>query len=138
MPFSNVLRVFFSIFAASCGCIMLPVRFATRDSRSIPSIISIGSSTLPFDFDILSPFSSRIRPVTYTVLNGTCALPSSSLQKCMVIMIMRATQKKMMSKPVTRTSVGWKTFSSGVFSGQPSVPKVHNAEENQVSSTSSS
>jgi hypothetical protein len=56
----------------------------------------------------------------------------------MVIMIIRATQKKMMSKPVTSTSVGWKVFSSGVFSGQPRVEKVHSAEENQVSSTSSS
>jgi hypothetical protein len=55
-----------------------------------------------------------------------------------VIMIMRATQKKMMSKPVTSTSVGWKVFSVAGSLGQPSVPKVHSAEENQVSSTSSS
>ncbi len=55
---------------------------------------------LPLDFDILSPFSSRMRPVMYTSRNGTSPMnlrPS---------MIMRATQKKMMSKPVTSTLVG--------------------------------
>ena len=55
-------------------------------------------------------------------------------------MIIRATQKKMMSKPVTSTEVGrrvWKPRSpmaSGF--GQPSVLCDHSAEENQVSSTS--
>ena len=53
-------------------------------------------------------------------------------------MIMRATQKKMMSKPVTSTEVGWKVASSAVSSGQPRVEKVHSAEENHVSSTSAS
>ena len=53
-------------------------------------------------------------------------------------MIIRATQKKMISKPVTSTEVGWKVASSGVSRGQPRVEKVHRAEENQVSSTSSS
>ena len=138
IPSANSLRVLFSILAASCGCIMLPVRFSTKSSSPIPSIMSNGSSTLPLDFDILLPASSRIRPVTYTVLNGTCGLPSSSLMKCMVIMIIRATQKKMMSKPVTNTSVGWKVFKSSKLSGQPKVEKVHRAELNQVSSTSSS
>ena len=51
---------------------------------------------------------------------------------------MRATQKKMMSKPVTSTEVGRKVASSGVLSGQPRVENGHSAEENQVSSTSSS
>jgi hypothetical protein len=54
------------------------------------------------------------------------------------IMIIRATQKKMMSKPVTSTSVGWKVFRVSGSLGQPRVPKVHSAELNQVSSTSSS
>ncbi len=53
-------------------------------------------------------------------------------------MIIRATQKKMMSKPVTSTSVGWKVFRNSVCCGQPSVEKVHRPELNQVSSTSSS
>ncbi|MNZ76047.1 hypothetical protein D3C78_945420 [compost metagenome] len=53
-------------------------------------------------------------------------------------MIIRATQKKMMSKPVTSTSVGWKVFRNSVCCGQPRVEKVHRPELNQVSSTSSS
>ena len=55
---------------------------------------------LPFDFDILSPCSSRMSPVMYTSRNGTSPVNFSP------IMIMRATQKKMMSKPVTSTLVG--------------------------------
>src|SRR5437764_8998083 len=53
-------------------------------------------------------------------------------------MTMRTTQKKMMSKPVTRTELGRNVSSSGVFSGQPSVEWHQSAEENHVSSTSSS
>ena len=117
---------------------MFPVRFSSKSSRLIPSIISIGSSTLPFDFDIFCPFSSRIKPVTYTVLNGTCGLPFSSFTKCIVNIIIRATQKKIMSKPVINTSVGWNILSSLVCSGQPKVENVHKPDENHVSNTSSS
>ncbi len=53
-------------------------------------------------------------------------------------MIIRATQKKMMSKPVTSTSVGWKVLRNSVCCGQPRVEKVHRPELNQVSRTSSS
>src|SRR6266568_4243658 len=53
-------------------------------------------------------------------------------------MIMRTTQKKMMSKPVISTDEGRKVLSSGVSTGQPSVEWHHSAEENHVSSTSSS
>ena len=53
-------------------------------------------------------------------------------------MIIRATQKKMMSKPVTSTDDGRNVRSSQVSSGQPSVEWHHSADENQVSSTSSS
>ena len=53
-------------------------------------------------------------------------------------MIIRATQKKMMSKPVTSTDDGRNVASSRVFSGQPSVEWHQSADENQVSSTSSS
>src|SRR5687768_5438482 len=51
---------------------------------------------------------------------------------------MRATQKKMMSKPVTSTEEGRKVFRSGVCAGQPSDEKGTSAEENQVSRTSGS
>ena len=56
--------------------------------------------TLPLVFDIFSPCSSRMRPVMYTSRNGT------SPMNFRPIIIMRATQKKMMSKPVTSTLVG--------------------------------
>ena len=52
-------------------------------------------------------------------------------------MIIRATQKKMMSKPVTSTLDG-RNACSFVSFGQPSVEKGTSADENQVSSTSSS
>ena len=53
-------------------------------------------------------------------------------------MIIRATQKKMMSKPVTSTDDGRNVRSSRVSSGQPSVEWHQSADENHVSSTSSS
>ena len=53
-------------------------------------------------------------------------------------MAMRATQKKMMSKPVTSTEVGYQVRSSAVSSGQPSVENGHRPDENHVSSTSGS
>ena len=46
------------------------------------------------------PFSSTTIEVRYTVRNGTFPM------KWMPIIIMRATQKKMMSGPVTRTLFG--------------------------------
>ncbi len=66
-------------------------------------------------------------------------------------MTMRATQKKMMSKPVTSVALGRKirswlqsatispfSFLTGPSAGQPRVENGHSAELNQVSSTSSS
>ena len=54
-------------------------------------------------------------------------------------MIIRATQRKMMSRAVTIVSVGKKALNSGAsVSGQPSVANGQSAELNQVSSTSAS
>src|ERR1700737_3638458 len=53
-------------------------------------------------------------------------------------MIMRTTQKEMISKPVTSTELGRNISSSRVCPGQPSVEWHHRADENQVSSTSGS
>ena len=64
------------------------------------SHISSGSTTFPFVFDIFWPFSSRTRPWSTTSSKG--ARPSNHVPA----MIIRATQKKRMSKPVTRTLVG--------------------------------
>jgi hypothetical protein len=66
----------------------------------MPSMMSSGSRMLPFDFDIFWPSASRTRPVMYTSRKGTLSV------KCRVIITMRATQKKMMSKPVTSTDEG--------------------------------
>ena len=56
--------------------------------------------TLPLDFDIFLPSASRTRALMKTRSKGT------SPMKWMPIIIIRATQKKMMSKPVTRVLVG--------------------------------
>jgi hypothetical protein len=53
-------------------------------------------------------------------------------------MIIRATQRKMMSRAVERTLPGYQTSSSRVCSGQPSVANGQSADENHVSSTSGS
>ncbi len=61
---------------------------------------SRGSITFPFVLDIFSPFSSRTIACRYTVRKGT------SPMKCRPIIIIRATQKKMMSWPVSMTEFG--------------------------------
>src|SRR5438309_2280634 len=80
----------------------------------MPSMRSSGSSVLPFDFDIFSPSASRTMALMYTCLKGSLWV------KCSDIITMRATQKKMMSKPVTSTEEGRNTSRSFVFCGQPS------------------
>jgi len=92
----------------------------------------MGSRIFPLDFDIFCPFSSLIRPVINISLKGI------SFMKYMVIIIILATQKKIMSKPVTKVEVGWNNASLSVSFGQPRVAKVHKLDENHVSSTSSS
>ncbi len=136
MPSGNSLRVRFSIFSASLGFINPVVRFLMSSSKPMPSIKSIGSSTLPLDLDIFWPSASRIKPCTYTCLKGI--LPVI----CLVIITIRATQKKMMSKPVTKTLEGKYCCKAILASSlalspvQSNVENGHNADEYQVSSTS--
>ena len=66
----------------------------------MPSIKSKGSKILPLDLLIFWPCPSRTNPVTYTSRKGISPVKYSD------IITMRATQKKMMSKPVTSTLVG--------------------------------
>src|SRR5690606_9657639 len=54
------------------------------------------------------------------------------------IKIILATQKKIMSYPVSITEVGWNFLRSAVFSGHPRVEKVHRPDENHVSKVSAS
>ena len=91
MPFGYSRRVRSAICAASCGWVMFEVRLATRPSVEMPSTMSSGSRPLPFVLDIFAPSASRTMPWMYTLRNGTSPV------KRKVIMIMRATQKKMMS-----------------------------------------
>src|SRR3989344_4049686 len=77
------------------------------------SIIVKGSMTLPRDFDILRPCASRTRPCRYTLRKGTVPRQKP------VISIMRATQKKRMSYPVSSTSVGWYVAKSLPCRGLP-------------------
>ena len=53
-----------------------------------------------------------------------------------LIITILATQKNRISAPVTNAFVGKNFSKSGVLSGQPNVENGHNADENQVSSTS--
>ena len=64
------------------------------------SINSIGSGELPRDLDIFRRCLSLTIPVKYTFLNGTCPFHSNPA------IIIRATQKKIISGPVTRSAVG--------------------------------
>src|SRR5690606_18155438 len=64
--------------------------------------------------------------------NGTSPMNSSPA------MIMRATQKKMISGPVTSVSPGKNFLSEAVSSGQPRVEKGQSQDENHVSRTSGS
>ena len=73
---------------------------STSCSLVAPKTTSRGSMPFPLVLDIFSPFSSTISAVRYTQRNGTLFM------KCSPAMIMRATQKKRMSNPVTSTLVG--------------------------------
>ena len=62
--------------------------------------MATNTGLLPSCFDIFLPISSRTIPVKYTLRKGTSPIYS------IPAIIMRATQKKMMSGAVTRSAVG--------------------------------
>src|SRR4030095_1664318 len=107
---------------------------SVKRKASVPYLpmIATGATTLPSDLDIFCPSASRTRAWMYTWRKG------SVFMRCRPSIAMRATQKKMMSKPVTSTEVGYHVRRYDVSSGQPSVEKGHRPEENQVSRTSGS
>ena len=132
MPFGKWLFTYFWM-RSLCSLFSRPaVDFSNNFSYETPSMRSSGSNVLPFDFDIFSPSASRTMALMYTWRNGTLPV------KWRVAMIMRATQKKMMSLPVTSTSEGRKVSRSGVLSGQPRELNGTSWDENQVSRTSGS
>src|SRR5436309_884100 len=97
------------------------------------SNMSMGSTPLFRDFDIGLPSLPRTVPVTTTSSNGFLPVNLS------VSITIRETHRKMMSRPVTSTSVGKNVLKSGVSVISPFQPKVENAhrpDENHVSSTS--
>ena len=75
---------------------------SVKRSASAPysSISSRGSMTLPLVFDIFCALLVAHEGVDVDVVERHLPM------KCMPIIIMRATQKKMMSKPVTSALVG--------------------------------
>src|SRR5215216_4362152 len=100
--------------------------------RGPPWIRADGSMPVPSDFDMRRPSGAWMTEWMFTSVNGTCSV--SSLPNITI----RATQRKMMSRAVESTSVGWNARSCSVPSGQPSVANGQSPDENQVSSTSGS
>ena len=62
IPFGKSLFVFLTTFALCLSLIRLSVLFSISLSKDIPSMTSIGSITLPIDFDIFLPSESLTRP----------------------------------------------------------------------------
>ena len=108
---------------------MIPKRVP---SAPYSAIRSIGSIALPSDLLILRPCMSKTSGVTNTSANG---MPPA---KCMPSITIRATHRKMMSRLVTITWLGYQCASSGVLRGQPKIENGHNPLENHVSSVSGS
>ena len=99
-PLGYCLRVALAIFGADSGFLSPRVRFAINSSISTPSIKSRGSKVLPIDLDIFLPCSSSTRAWIYISLKGTSSM------KCKPNIIIRATQKKIISNAVTNVEVG--------------------------------
>ena len=76
------------------------IRANRNASAPASSMTASGSTTLPFVFDIFLPSGSRMSPDSEIVWNG--GFPVSSSPSITI----RATQKKMISQPVSRTDVG--------------------------------
>ena len=82
---------------------LLPIaKVNLKASAPYLSIISRGSIPFPRDLDIFLPWASLTRPCINTFLNGTS--PINSLDANIIL----ATQKKIISYPVTSVSVGKK------------------------------
>ena len=79
-----------------------PILASAKRTASVPkrSQMSSGSTTFPLDFDIFCRSASRTMPVMYTARNGT------SFMNFIPNIIIRATQKKIMSCAVTSSVDG--------------------------------
>ena len=84
----------------SCPVAVSAMRLNRSASAEKSRMMSSGSIELPRLLDILRPWLSRTVPCRYTRRNGTSPMNSSPA------MIMRETQKKMISGAVTKSSVG--------------------------------
>jgi hypothetical protein len=111
--FQSLLQKFFPLSMRSswkrmsCPCGAIDTMPKRRPSAPYLAIRSSGSGELPSDFDILRPCWSRMMPVKYTCLNGIrFSSGCPGFVNSRPAMIMRATQKKMMSGPVTSVVVG--------------------------------
>ncbi len=111
---------------------------SVKRSASAPywSISSSGSMTLPFDFDILAPVLVAHERVN---IDGRGTATSSSCMKCSAHHHHAGDPEEDDVEAGDRAR--WSDSSAPApasSSGQPSVENGHSAEENQVSSTSSS
>lgn len=133
IPVGNLFFLSYSASLISLSGRLESYTFCKSYCKVQLSITSRGSMTFPFDFDILLPFSSLTIGCKKTVLNGSLS------QRHKLIMTIRATQKKMMSDPVSKRSPSKNALKSGCSSlGHPIVLKGKRPDENQVSRTSSS
>src|SRR5438093_7378655 len=105
---------------------------ARRASAPYFDIRSRGSTPVPSDLDMRRPSAACTTQWMTTSENGTSPMNSRP------VMIIRLTQRLMISLAVQLMFVGKKARRSSVSSGQPSVAKGHSADENHVSSTSGS
>src|SRR5215207_2742423 len=95
-------------------------------------MVSSGSIPVPRLFDIRRPSGALI--VEWMLIEWNGISPINSIPAITIL----ASQRKMIPRSVELTSFGYQVSSSGVRSGQPSVANGQSADENQVSSTSSS
>jgi hypothetical protein len=136
MPSGNSLRVRFSIDRPAAGPSGSAVRFHQRPrADAVDQVERIEHVALRLRH--LLAFRVAHEAVHIDVAERDLPV------KCRVIITMRATQKKMMSKPVTSTDGGQVEIERRirllrVVGVQSSVENGHSADENQVSSTSSS
>ena len=98
-------KFLFASTLLSCHLVSLPALFpVTREKRSTSapylSITSSGSIPFPRDLLIFLPCESLTKPWIYTWWKG--GLPICSIPENTIL----ATQKKIISKPVTKTSFG--------------------------------
>ena len=137
MPSGNSFLVFLAMLSACFGFIRPVVRFSTSASMPMPSIRSIGSSTLPLDFDIFLAFAVADQAMHIDVLERNLAgdvLGHHDHAGDPEEDDVEAGDQHGRRQVLLQTGFGV----GGLVAGPVQVENGHRAEEYQVSSTSSS